>query len=307
MTSIPTWPIDAWHWTVARPWLAAVAVAIVAAGLLGHNRVRAWRHRRMTGGARLVTIAPPPEVTAESAALFWTVLVGVLTPSVWRRRVFGIPHVAWEYLWSGRTLTIRVWVPGTVPPGAVEAAVRAAWPAATLTVTESDPPIPVGVGEQVGGAHWPQHTTVLPLRADHDVDPLRALLAAGANVRQHEHACVQVVARPARASRVRRARMTAAREPETWIWALLVGFSLLFGLAWVLKANTSNRPVDFMIRLSADLTTYFKIQADIQYRVPSNAGSQPATIEGQATPLTSDDTSAEEPPALGSAEGGDEP
>ncbi|MEV4708310.1 type IV secretion system DNA-binding domain-containing protein [Actinoplanes sp. NPDC049316] len=210
MTTAPTWPADLGHWVVARPWLGLIAAALVVAAVFGHDQVLNWRHRRFVTGARWVTIAAPPEVTAEAAAAFWTTLMGVLTPSVWRRRIYGYPHVGWEYIWTGRALAIRVWVPGTVPPGAVEAAVRAAWPAATLTVADAGAPIPAKVGEQAGGAHWPQHADVLPLRVEHDADPLRALLSAGAEVWHREYACVQVLARPASARRVRAARRSAS-------------------------------------------------------------------------------------------------
>ncbi|MFI9641398.1 type IV secretory system conjugative DNA transfer family protein [Micromonospora sp. NPDC051925] len=210
MNTLPTWPGEVGQWIVARPWLGFLAAAAIVGYVFGHDQVLAWRHKRYATGARWLTIAAPPEVTPESAAAFWTTLVGVLTPSVWRRRVYGIPHVGWEYTWTGRALTIRVWVPGTVPPGAVEAAVRAAWPAATLTTEDAVEPIPASVGEQVGGAHWPQSTDALPLRTEHDADPLRALLSAGAEVRHREHACVQILARPATARRVRAARRAAA-------------------------------------------------------------------------------------------------
>ncbi|WP_327038093.1 helicase HerA domain-containing protein [Micromonospora maris] len=210
MTTAPTWPTEVWQWVIARPWLGFLAAAAIVGMVFTHDQLLAWRHRRFAADARWLTIAAPPEVTAEAAAAFWTTLMGVLTPSVWRRRLFGYPHVGWEYTWTGRALTIRVWVPGTVPPGAVEAAVRAAWPAATLTTTDAAAPIPGEVGEEVGGAHWPQHSDVLPLRAEHDTDPLRALLAAGAEVRHREHACVQILARPAPARRVRAARRAAA-------------------------------------------------------------------------------------------------
>ncbi|MDG6108791.1 ATP-binding protein [Dactylosporangium aurantiacum] len=214
MTTTPTWPGDLWYWIAARPWLGLIAAAAVVGAVFGHDQLLAWRHKRFTAGARWLTIAAPPAVTPESAAAFWTTLTGVLTPAVWRRRVYGTPHVAWEYTWTGRALTIRVWVPGTVPPGAVEAAVRAAWPAATLTTQEATAPIPATVGDEVGGAHWPQHTDVLPLRTEHDADPLRALLAAGAEVHHREHACVQILARPASARRVRAARRAAAASSQ---------------------------------------------------------------------------------------------
>ncbi|WP_435871459.1 type IV secretory system conjugative DNA transfer family protein [Micromonospora echinaurantiaca] len=211
MTATPTtWPAEVGQWIIARPWLAGVAAAAIVGVVFARDQVLAWRHRRFAAGARWLTIAAPPEVTAEAAAAFWTTVMGVLTPSLWRRRVFGYPHIGWEYTWTGRSLTIRVWVPATVPPGAVEAAIRAAWPAATMTATDAAAPIPPTVGEQMGGAHWPQHTDLLPLRIEHDSDPLRALLAAGAEVRHREHACVQILARPAPARRVRAARRAAA-------------------------------------------------------------------------------------------------
>jgi hypothetical protein len=192
---------------------ATVIVAMAAAIVFGRERFLTWRHTRFRDGARWVTVCAPPEVDAVSAAAVWTTLTGVLTPSRWQRLLFGTAHVAWEYTWAARSLTIRVWVPGTIPPGAVEAAVAAAWPGATTSTDAAGDPIPQLIGEQTGGALWPQHADVLPLRTDHDTDPLRALLAAGAAVRHHEHACVQVLARPAPPRRVAAARRAAAWSP----------------------------------------------------------------------------------------------
>jgi hypothetical protein len=107
-----------------------------------------------------------------------------------------------------------MWVPGTIPPGATEAAVRAAWPGSTVATTDAGPPIPVEATAAAGGALWPQQPDTIPLRAEHDTDPLRALLAAGAAVRHHEHACVQILARPAPAGQVRQARR-AGTTPHT--------------------------------------------------------------------------------------------
>ena len=204
-------------WLAARPWLAIFAGLGLVGYVISRDQLLAWRHRRFVDGARWVTIAAPPEVDAASAAAFWATMTGVLTPSVWRRRLYGTPHAAWEYTWTGRTLTLRLWVPGTIPPGAVEAAVRAAWPACTVVTDEAGPPIPATVVEQAGGALWPQEADTLPLRTEHDADPLRALLSAGAGVRDREHACVQILARPASARRVRRARRaaSAAANPGT--------------------------------------------------------------------------------------------
>ncbi|MBX6358279.1 MAG: type VI secretion protein, partial [Micromonosporaceae bacterium] len=210
----------------AWPWLAVATALCLAGGVVGRERLLVWRHRRLVDGARWVTIAAPPEVAAESAAALWSTMAGVLTPSAWRRRLFGMPHVAWEYIWTGRTLAVRLWVPGTVPAGAVEAAVRAAWPACTVATDQTaGAPIPSTVAVQAGGALWPQQTDLLPLRTDHEADPLRALFAAGAQVRHREHACVQVLVRPASARRVRRARTTAAKPAGDGVARVVTGLA----------------------------------------------------------------------------------
>jgi hypothetical protein len=208
---------ESWvSWVMDRPWLAVVAAFGLVGYVFGRDQFLVWRHRRLVEGARWVSIAAPPEVTPESAAALWSTMTGVLTPSMWRRRLYGTPHVGWEYIWTGRTLTIRMWVPGTVPPGSVESAVRAAWPACTVATDDTaGPPIPWTVAEQAGGALWPQETEGLPLRTEHEADPLRALLSAGAGVRNREHACVQILARPASARRVRGARRAASKPAGT--------------------------------------------------------------------------------------------
>ncbi|WP_428967094.1 type IV secretory system conjugative DNA transfer family protein [Micromonospora fluostatini] len=196
----------------ARPWLAAVAAALLICGTAGRHLLAGWRHRHHTAGARLVTIAPPPQVETSSAAALWANLHGTLTPSRRRRLLHGAPHVVWQYTWTGRRLLITLWVPGTVPPGAVEAAVRAAWPGATCTTaTPAPPPIPAGTPLAVGGHLLPTAGEWLPIATDHDTDPLRALMSAGSHLRADEHACVQVLARPAPARRTARARRAAGR------------------------------------------------------------------------------------------------
>ena len=196
-------------WLGQRPWLFVVVVAAIGGYVAGRNLVANWRHRRLAAGARLVTIAPPPEVDKAGAAAAWTNLLGVLTPSTWRRLLYGTPHVALEYVWAGRELIVRLWVPGTIPPGAVEAAVRAAWPGAAAAATEAAPPIPMGVPAATGGAFVPALPDTLPLGLEHDTDPLRPLVSAGAEIHDDEHACVQILARPATARRARRARKAA--------------------------------------------------------------------------------------------------
>ncbi|MET7949062.1 DUF87 domain-containing protein [Micromonospora sp. NPDC005324] len=217
-TDVPTaatgparWVLDAAAWAVQRPWLLAVAATILIIYVAGRNLLALRRHRRHADGARLITIAPPPEVDPHSAAALWANLAGTLTTSRRRRLLYGSPHVAWQYVWTGRRLLISVWVPGTVPPGAVEAAVRAAWPGAACTTDDTPgPPIPADT-TAVGGHLLPTAAEWLPLATDHDNDPLRALMSAGSGLRADEHACVQILARPATARRALRARRAATR------------------------------------------------------------------------------------------------
>ncbi|MEU8076006.1 type IV secretion system DNA-binding domain-containing protein [Catellatospora citrea] len=203
--------LNAARWVMDRPWLAVVAGLGLLMVLGAQQLLGEWRHKRMTEGASLLTIAPPPQVDPGSAADLWHTLAGVLTPSTWRRIVYGTPHVVFEYLWTGRQLQIQLWVPGTVPLGAATAAIRAAWPSATVTETDAQPPLPVDKTMATGGRLYTRLPDVLPLRTDHNSDPLRPLLAAGADTRSGEHTLVQIHARPARASRLRRARAVAVR------------------------------------------------------------------------------------------------
>nr|WP_196236788.1 DUF87 domain-containing protein [Salinispora pacifica] len=204
--------VDAAVWAAQRPWLAGVAAGLLAVWIAGRNLVEIWRHRHHAHGARLVTIAPPPEVDPHSAGALWANLAGVLTPSRRRRLLYGAPHVVWQYTWSGRQLLISIWVPGTVPPGAVEAAVRAAWPSsATTTDDHPQPPIPLDAHPAVGGHLLPVYAEWLPLATDHDTDPLRPLMSAGAQLKPGEYGCVQILARPATPRRAARARRAAGR------------------------------------------------------------------------------------------------
>ncbi|WP_262285551.1 DUF87 domain-containing protein [Micromonospora sp. MA102] len=185
---------------------------MLVAFVAGRNLLQLWRHRRHAAGARLVTIAPPPEVDPHGAAALWANLAGTLTPSRRRRLLYGSPHVVWQYSWTGRRLLISVWVPGTVARGALEAAVRAAWPGAACAVEDSAaPPMPLGVPVAVGGHLLPAAAEWLPLHTGHDNDPVRALMSAGSQLKADEYACVQVLARPAAPRRVSRARRAAAR------------------------------------------------------------------------------------------------
>ncbi|GIJ74089.1 type IV secretory system conjugative DNA transfer family protein [Virgisporangium ochraceum] len=194
---------------VGRPWFAAVAVTAVVAGATVQSVVRSRRHRRLVEGAQQITVTPPAQVDPAGAAAWWTNLSELLAPAPGRRIVSGTPHVAVEYRWTGRQLTIVVWLPGTVPAAPVAAAVRAAWPGAAVTVTDAAPPVP-NTAHVVGGTLHPALPAWYPLTVDHPTDPTRALVAALGGLRTGEHACVQILTRPATPRRSARLRRAAA-------------------------------------------------------------------------------------------------
>ncbi|MFI8802778.1 type IV secretory system conjugative DNA transfer family protein [Micromonospora chalcea] len=239
--SAPTrWVLHAAEWVVDRPWLLGVAAALLVVYVAGRTLLDGWRHRRHADRARLVTVAPPPEVDPHSAAALWANLHGTLTPSRRRRLLYGSPHVVWQYTWTGRQLLISIWVPGTVPAGAVEAAVRAAWPGATCTTDDQAlPPIPLDVPAAAGGHLLPTAAEWLPINTDHDNDPLRALMSAGSQLKSDEYACVQIPARPAAPRRAARARRAAGRlrDGKTAVPAIDPAAPLL----WLIEAFLPGR------------------------------------------------------------------
>src|SRR6185436_2769620 len=124
----------AWGWA-ALPVLAAA----LAAAVRGSRWLRRWRQRRLWAGARLVEVAAPVTVDPDGGVALWSQLLGLLT-SRWRRRLFGQPHLAFEYVFTPARTFVRIWVPGPVPPGLVEHAVTAAWPGARTTTRPAPAP-----------------------------------------------------------------------------------------------------------------------------------------------------------------------
>jgi len=208
-----------WQWLSHWGPLAAALIAVAGVSL---RACRIWwrrrQHAELARDARLVTVLAPPVVDPAGAAALWSNLTGLLRPA-WRRRLTGQPHVTFEYCFDADGLTLRLWVPGVVPPGMVEHAIQAAWPGAHTTTLSTGPPdeqaaeAPVGTPRRLvsGGELRLARSEALPLRTGFDADPIRALLGAPAGLLPGERAVVQVLARPVTGRRVARARRAATR------------------------------------------------------------------------------------------------
>ena len=195
---------------VAGPLLAAGVTAVLA----GRAWLRRRQHAAFAQAARQVTILAPPQADAAGAAALWGHLTGLLRPP-WARLLSGQPHLGWEYAWAGGTaagMSIRMWVPGTLPPGLIERAVEAAWPGAHTVTRPAGPPLPPGA-VVAGGTLRLARPDILPLSTGHDPEaPLRALAGAAASLADGEHAVLQVLARPVTGARLRKARRAARRQ-----------------------------------------------------------------------------------------------
>ncbi|MBI1758127.1 MAG: type IV secretion system DNA-binding domain-containing protein [Actinobacteria bacterium] len=214
-------------WCTHHPYPVVVLPVGLLAGALGRTAVRRHRQRAAHDHAHQVTITPPPEVDPAGAGVLWATLTELLRPSWARRLRDGQPHLAVEYRWAGRQLTISLWVPGTLQTSPIQAAIRGAWPGAATTVTDATPPLPDG-GLAVGGALTPILPAWYPLATDHDLDPMRTLIATASGLHTGESACVQILTRPATRRQLRRLRHGVAAlrtgthptnplDPTTWL------------------------------------------------------------------------------------------
>ncbi|WP_322749363.1 MULTISPECIES: TraM recognition domain-containing protein [unclassified Frankia] len=197
---------------VAGSLLVVAAVSVLTV----RRRLQHRYQQRLQSGARLVTVLAPPTVDPAGATVLWSNLVGLLRPT-WRRRLVGQPHLAWEYLFDADGVRIQIWVPGVVPEGFVERAVEAAWPGAHTRTTPARTPLPTLArpGRRLlaagGGELRLARPEALPIRVDHDADPIRALLGAPGGLARTQRAAVQILARPVTGRRVARARRAARR------------------------------------------------------------------------------------------------
>jgi hypothetical protein len=208
---------------VLLPWGVLVLEAASVLMLILRAVIGRFRQRRWRAGARLVTVLAPPQPDPDGAAALWGNLAGLLRPR-WRRVLCGQPHLCFEYHLTPHAATIRIWVPGPIPPGLVERAVTAAWPGATTRTTPTTPTLtpaaptalPSGSPRPArrvvtGGVLRLARSTGLPLDDNPPGDPITALLAVGADLTNpptpgrtgpspgpaaEEEIVVQILARP---------------------------------------------------------------------------------------------------------------
>ncbi|MET7426630.1 DUF87 domain-containing protein [Dactylosporangium sp. NPDC005555] len=279
--------------TVARswPWLLAGTALTTTAAAGAVRVVGERRHRRLLAGARQVRITPPPQVDPAGVVAWWATVRELLTVSAWRRLRYGAPHVAMEYRWAGRALTVVVWLPGTVPAEPVAGAAHAAWPGCSVTVADAGSPTPTPPAvTAAGGALTPVLPAWYPLLVEHGTDPMRAVIAAGAGLRGTEHACVQVLARPAAPARVRALRRAAVAvrtgrtptggvlDPHVWLRAVLDTVTMLLGGAGAKPAGgqrTGSDPVrDRDARPAVDKAVGPLWEVAVRYTVTAPAGQR---------------------------------
>ncbi len=194
-------------WMVRYGVPAAVVVVAVVAGCSW------WRrrlHARREAGGRLLLVRPPAAaVPATGGVVLWRNLAGLAAP-VWKRLLFGQPHLSLEYAFDPDGLRLAVWVPGGVPPGLVEGAVRSAWPGAQIRPADPGEAERRPAGHVVaGGALGLAQPEWFGLQVRHEADPLRPLLEVGAGLAPTDTVRVQVLARPAAPYRIARLRRAA--------------------------------------------------------------------------------------------------
>jgi hypothetical protein len=192
----------------ACAWWPQASVALISSGSFltaARCGVRRLRVRAQLHDARYIRILMPPTVDPNAAVAFWANLHGLVRPP--RQRIWpGQPHLSFEFSFSANGVHFGLWVPGMTPPGMIERATEAAWPGAQVETTLAAAPIPTHTLRLVGGRLRLARPDIHPLQDRYPTDPLRALLGACTNLGTKEHACVQVMARPAAGRRLRRFR-----------------------------------------------------------------------------------------------------
>jgi hypothetical protein len=181
----------------------AMAIAVFVALVV---LVRVLARHRSTSTGQLVEVDVPPTVDLMGAASFWRNLHPVLAA---RHHLLAAPHsVAFEVTSSARGIGLRIWVPARVSTHVVTRAVSSAWPGSRCRISPDRLPVlrgrTVTCGElRLASPSW------LPLRTDHDADPLRTILGALFTGQESDEGAMQVVVAPAGARATRSVRNAA--------------------------------------------------------------------------------------------------
>ncbi|HUY23562.1 MAG TPA: hypothetical protein VMV22_14615 [Acidimicrobiales bacterium] len=179
----------------------AATVAVVLAVLVALVvLVRVLARYRSTSTGQLVEVDVPPAVDPRGAVSFWRNLHPVLAA---RHHLLAAPHsVAFEVTSSANGIGLRIWVPPSLSAHAVARAVSSAWPGSRCRIEPNRPSVlrgrTVTCGElRLASPSW------LPLRTDHDADPLRTILGALFTGDESDEGALQVVVAPAGARATR--------------------------------------------------------------------------------------------------------
>ncbi|WP_152645631.1 helicase HerA domain-containing protein, partial [Streptacidiphilus albus] len=239
-------------------WLAPSLLTAVGSARLTRLLLHRRRQRQLTADGYSLVIWAPPVIDPASAAALWSHLTGLLRPW-WKRTLGQQQHLVFEYHFTTAGLAVRLWAPATVPAVLLHRAVESAWPGAHVSTHIEPVFLAKSTPRTTGGTLRLARPEILPIRHQHDTDPLRALLGAGLALGPEESVSVQVLARPATGARVRRARYR--------IRALRAGVS------------SPNRP-----RALLDLLTHQPSRATAAARDPEQADQLRAALTKHAGP-----------------------
>jgi hypothetical protein len=191
----------------AGPVLLAGLVVASALAAFATVLLRSRRRHAYTRDCRVIEVSVPPAVDPDAAGVLWANLLGLHRPA-WARWLHGQPHIGFELAADVAGLRVRLWIPTGISPGFVEHAVESAWPGSRTAILESIPePLRLAATSLIeAGRLIPARHSAVPLRTSFATDPLRPLLGAFGALGRGESACLQVLARPAAARRVRRLR-----------------------------------------------------------------------------------------------------
>lgn len=265
---------EAWHWVTIGIRVLIPVLAVLMLLVFLRQRAQQQRVRKERLGARCFKVALPPVVESSAGDVFWTNLHDLLRPS-WKRFWEGQPHISFELVWQGVSLSFQLWVPSTYPTSVITHAVEAAWPGAAVEVIDGGDCIAansVAIGGELrtNGPEW--HS----LNVDHDIDPLRTVIAAVGELRETQGAVVQVLARPVTGRRMGRCYKAAIalrndRSPSRVI-RFLDAFSS--GHRSARSSDDPNRNADVRAALAKAMSLGW--ESRIRYCVCESGGDSPA-------------------------------